>query len=315
MSRRSYRIPHPTRTNRSSLASSTHPAGASIGLATGSTHARYADTNGYHFDNFREAWAFRDWVIGAFNRNLSFDRFTIEQLAGDLLPGSTLDQQIASGFNRCNSTTNEGGVIPEEYTVLYTRDRTETVSQVWMGLTAGCAVCHDHKFDPISQREFYELAAFFNNTTQSTMDGNIKDTPPTVFVPSEADRPRSQVVTAELAAIRKGLETREQTARSDFAKWLAGPDPKALESTIPTGGLRLAAINFPAQRHHRSRPSVRIRRHGGLRQGSCLLVRSVDQDSQVGTVRLGHGPHGRPRLLPRMGHVARRGTRQHASRP
>ncbi len=150
--------------------------------------ARYADTNGYHFDNFREAWAFRDWVIGAFNRNLPFDRFTIEQLAGDLLPGSTLDQQVASGFNRCNMTTNEGGSIPEEYQVLYTRDRTETVSQVWLGLTAGCAVCHDHKFDPISQREFYELSAFFNNTTQPVMDGNIKDTPPTVFVPSAADR-------------------------------------------------------------------------------------------------------------------------------
>ena len=100
------------------------------------------------------------------------------------MPGSTLDQQVASGFNRCNATTNEGGVIPEEYQVLYTRDRTETVSQVWMGLTAGCAVCHDHKFDPLSQREFYELSAFFNNTTQPTMDGNVKDTPPTVFVPA-----------------------------------------------------------------------------------------------------------------------------------
>ena len=93
-------------------------------------------------------------------------------------PARTLDQQIASGFNRCNITTNEGGTIAEEYLVLYTRDRTETVSQVWLGLTAGCAVCHDHKFDPLTQREFYEMAAFFNNTTQGAKDGNIKDTPP-----------------------------------------------------------------------------------------------------------------------------------------
>ncbi len=204
--------------------------------------ARYADTNGYHFDNFRESWAFRDWVISAFNRNLPFDRFTIEQLAGDLLPGSTLDQQVASGFNRCNMTTNEGGSIPEEYQVLYTRDRTETVSQVWLGLTTGCAVCHDHKFDPISQREFYELSAFFNNTTQPVMDGNIKDTPPTLFVPDAADRSRWQVLPAKLAQARKKLEERKEAARPEFAKWLASADSKAMAALVPTGGLELAAI-------------------------------------------------------------------------
>ena len=124
-------------------------------------------------------------MIKAFNANMPFDEFTIENLAGDLLPEATLEQQIGSGFNRCNITTSEGGAIDEEYAVLYTRDRTETTSQVWLGLTAGCAVCHDHKFDPLSQNEFYELAAFFNNTTQKPMDGNVKDTPPVVRVPLE----------------------------------------------------------------------------------------------------------------------------------
>jgi hypothetical protein len=207
--------------------------------------ARYADTNGYHFDNYREAWAYRDWVIGAFNRNLPYDRFTVEQLAGDLLPGRPLDQQVASGFNRCNATTNEGGVIPEEYKVLYARDRTETVSTVWMGLTAGCAVCHDHKYDPITQREFYELSAFFNNTTQPVMDGNIKDTPPTLFVPAAADRRRWDALSAEASDVRSRLAARKTSARPDFGRWLAAAKADELAATVPAEGLRLSA-NAPA---------------------------------------------------------------------
>jgi hypothetical protein len=202
--------------------------------------ARYADTNGFHFDNYREAWAYRAWVIGAFNRNLRFDRFTIEQLAGDLLPNHTLDQQVATGFNRCNMTTNEGGVIPEEYQVLYTRDRTETVSQVWMGLTAGCAVCHEHKFDPLSQREFYELAAFFNNTTQPVMDGNVQDTPPTVFVPSPDDQPGWQALGAERAELKRRFAARKEAARGIFTQWLGRIDSKVQATLIPEKGLHLA---------------------------------------------------------------------------
>jgi mono/diheme cytochrome c family protein len=203
--------------------------------------ARYADTHGIHFDNYREMWSYRDWVINAFNRNLTFDRFTIEQLAGDLLPNRTLDQLIASGFNRCNITSNEGGLIPEEYLVLYTRDRTETTARVFLGLTANCAVCHDHKFDPLTMKDFYSMSAFFNNTTQGAMDGNIKDTPPVVFVPQLEDRPRWDALVKKLTEARQQVEARKQTAHADFDKWLASrtaetPVPPTGETPVPPTG-------------------------------------------------------------------------------
>ena len=203
--------------------------------------ARYADSHGIHFDNYREIWAYRQWVVRAFNRNLPFDQFTIEQLAGDLLPNRTLDQQIASGFNRCNITTSEGGTIPEEYLVLYTRDRTETTSAVWMGLTAGCSVCHDHKFDPLSQREFYSMAAFFNNTTQPAMDGNIKDTPPIVSVPLEEDRERFDELARVIPETRQQLADRRTAAKPAFDTWARAVTAEELAKQIPTQGQTLAA--------------------------------------------------------------------------
>lgn len=209
--------------------------------------ARFADSHGIHFDNYREIWAYRDWVIQAFTRNQPFDQFTIEQLAGDLLPNRTLEQRIASGFNRCNITTNEGGTIAEEYLVLYTRDRTETTSQVWLGLTTACAVCHDHKFDPISQREFYEMAAFFNNTTQAAMDGNIKDTAPTVIVPAAEDSERLAAVERETAEARQRLDARQQQARPEFDDWLAAATSEALDRGVPREGLHLQAALNEAQ--------------------------------------------------------------------
>jgi hypothetical protein len=184
-------------------------------------YARYADTHGIHFDNYREMWSYRDWVIDAFNKNMPYDQFTIESLAGDLLPNRTLEQQIGSGFNRCNMTTNEGGIIDEEYLVLYTRERTDTTSQVWMGLTAGCAVCHSHKFDPLSQREFYEMAAFFNNTVQGARDGNVKDTPPIVQVPKLSDLARAEELKKLIADSKQQIDARRGAARPEFDKWLS----------------------------------------------------------------------------------------------
>jgi hypothetical protein len=204
--------------------------------------ARYADTHGIHFDNFREMWSYRDWVIAAFNANQPFDQFTIEQLAGDLLPDRTQAQQIASGFNRCNMTTNEGGIIDEEYLVLYARDRTETTSTVFMGLTAGCAVCHDHKFDPISQREFYEMAAFFNNTTQAAKDGNIKDTPPILNVPQPKDRARFAAIGGKIEEAQERTEDRKETSRAKFDAWLADEaKPDAVAARAPSDSLQFYA--------------------------------------------------------------------------
>ena len=181
--------------------------------------ARYADTNGIHFDNYREMWPYRDWVIQAFNRNLGFDQFSTEQLAGDLLPNPTMDQLIATGFFRCGVTTNEAGIIEDEYAEIYAKDRADTTGAVWLGMTVGCATCHDHKFDPISQRDFYALGAFFRNTTQAVMDGNVHDAPPILTVPRQEDRADWTRITQRRAAVRAGMENLRTAATAEFRAW------------------------------------------------------------------------------------------------
>jgi len=204
--------------------------------------ARYADTHGLHFDNYREMWLYRDWVIGAFNRNLPFDQFTIEQIAGDLLPNPTEEQLIATGFQRCNMTTNEGGTIDEENVALYASDRVQTLGWVYLGLTLNCSQCHDHKFDPLSQRDYYSMAAFFRNTTQSPKDGNVKDSGPILVVPNAADRPRWSALKGEIAAVSTKRNERLKVAKPEFDAWLTKATPASLEDGLPDEGL---VAHFP----------------------------------------------------------------------
>ncbi len=172
---------------------------------------RYGDSHGLHLDNERSLWKYREWVISAFNQNKPFNEFTIEQLAGDLLPDSTIDQKIATGFNRCNVTTSEGGSINEEVFVRYAVDRTETMSTIFMGMTLGCAVCHDHKFDPVTQKEFYQLFAFYNAAADAAMDGNQLAPPPVIRVPS----PEQTTKLAELNQQITDLQARITTALAE----------------------------------------------------------------------------------------------------
>ena len=167
---------------------------------------RYADTHGLHLDNYREMWPYRDWVIDAFNDNMPFDQFITEQLAGDLLPGSTDSQKVASGFNRLNVTTNEGGSIYKEVFTRNVMDRTDSFGTVFLGLTTGCAACHDHKFDPLTMRDYYSLFAFFNGLDGSAMDQNIKDPPPVLAVPTDQQEKQLAATSEALRSVRDEMQ-------------------------------------------------------------------------------------------------------------
>ena len=173
--------------------------------------ARYADTHGFNNDSARSMWRWRDWVITAFNRNLPYDRFIVEQLAGDLLHTPTVDQQIATGFNRNHVINSEGGIIDEEYRVEYVADRVRTLGMAWLGLTIECARCHDHKFDPVSQKDYYRFFAFFDNVPELGEAGRVANAVPMIPAPTVDQRRLIEDLRARALTLEEGFQ--ERTAR------------------------------------------------------------------------------------------------------
>lgn len=235
--------------------------------------ARYADTSGYSPDAYRSIWPYRDYVINSFNQNKPFDRFTIEQLAGDLLPDANVETQMATGFLRNSMSIGESGVVPEEYRVRYANDRVHTLSSIWLGLTTTCAACHDHKFDPISQKEFYALTAYFNNTTQPDIDPlPPEQAPPTIVVPPSMtptlvsveakaapaayvldrgryDAPLERVV-AGVPQVLPPLPDGAPNNRLGLAQWLMSPDhPLTARVTVNRFWAEVFGVGLVATAH------------------------------------------------------------------
>lgn len=184
-------------------------------------YARYADTYGLHFDNSRDIWPYRDYVIRAFNSNKPFDQFAMEQIAGDLLPAKTLDPLIASGYVRLGLSSNEGGTIPEELQTNIARERTEAYGAAFMGLTVGCAVCHDHKFDPTTQKDFYALSAFFNNINEKPFNDDRPVWAPVTRIPRQQNREAYDQILAKRSELAMQLDTLRRHRRTLVDQWLA----------------------------------------------------------------------------------------------
>ncbi|MFK8113858.1 MAG: DUF1553 domain-containing protein [Rubripirellula sp.] len=198
--------------------------------------ARYGDTSVYHADGPRDMWAWRDAIVDAYNQNMPFDEFTVCQLAGDLLPDATVTQKLLSGFNRNNGTTDEGGAIAEEYRVEYAVDRVKTTSMVWLGLTMECAQCHDHKYDPISQEEYYRFFAFFNVSGDGGMQTRKGNAEPSLPIMDPAKQAKLPSVEKSLADAKATLKKIKADSEESFQAWLASTEHED-SNPIPEGCL------------------------------------------------------------------------------
>ncbi len=268
--------------------------------------ARFADTIGIHTDNGRQAWLWRDWVLDAFRSNMPYDTFIIEQIAGDLIPEATDGQRIASGFNRNHVVTDEGGAIDEEYLIEYAADRTETTSAVFMGLTMGCARCHDHKYDPVSTEDYYKLFAYFNNNDEPGLYSQLPDPnrahEPFISVPTAEQQARAATLEGLLEAIQAEIDHPPRdlaAARRELVAGLSSEDtwviPTIVEATSAggatmeprdDGSVRAIGVNPETDRYELT---IEL---AAARQGINAVLLEALYDPALPDGRVGRAPNG-----------------------
>ncbi len=235
--------------------------------------ARYADSHGYQDDGMRNMWPWRDWVIRAFNDNLPYDEFIIWQLAGDLLPNATSDQILATGFNRNHPQSQEGGVIPEEYRVEYVADRTNTLGKAFLGLSTECARCHDHKYDPISQKEYFQLYAFFNSIKETGQVPYVGEPSPTLILTDEEVEQKLAYIREKIIAQERELNPCREEYRRGFEKWLTDIAPSQSDNTDLQGRLGHYPLDAPTEN--------RFKNVADPRKPASMVVIQTDKDLQV----------------------------------
>jgi hypothetical protein len=254
--------------------------------------ARYADTHGFNNDAARSMWRWRDWVIDSFNANVRYDRFLTEQLAGDLMPGATLEQRIATGYGRNHVINSEGGIIDEEYRVEYVADRVRTLGMSWLGLTLECARCHDHKYDPLSQRDYYRFYAFFNNVPEIGEDGRVANAVPMIPAPTREQSAKMQELESAIAALDARSARRErgwqaQGSIGESAKPRKGPADAAMRvdcesqaGFVKSAGILGQACEGPASGKPETGP-LEVGRRAPLTLSLWIEPSSADRDAAL----------------------------------
>lgn len=250
--------------------------------------ARYADTHGYQDDGPRTAWPFREWVIKAFNKNLPYDKFITWQLAGDMLPNATRDQMLATAFNRMHQQSQEGGIIPDEYLNAYVADRVDTFGKTFLGMTVECARCHDHKYDPISHKDYYSLYAFFNNVNENGQSPYNGEASPTITLPTPEADATLRFISTNLKQEKAKVEQSKPVFKQNFQSWLVSAERDTALAIYPDTANLLGHFNFdePQGRHFRNLANAA---HTANAEGSDSISNIAIRPGRLGNARFIYG--------------------------